>query len=69
MPVINTSRMQARSAVAARPVRARFNPVQISRSAALRSVRDVTAEAKKSVGSLTKADLEVLALSCTTKHS
>jgi hypothetical protein len=56
MPVrVQASRMQARSG----PVRAaysRFAAVKVSRA---RCVREVACEAKKSVGDLTKADLEV----------
>lgn len=56
MPVrINASRMQARSG-AVRPANSRFDAVQVSRT---RCVREVACEAKKSVGDLGKADLEV----------
>lgn len=58
MPVrINASRMQARAG-AIRAAPARFGAVQVSRA---RVVREVSCEAKKSVGDLSKADLEVRA--------
>jgi hypothetical protein len=63
MPVrITSSRMQARSGA----VRPAIKPVQVSRA---RCVRQVACEAKKSVGDLTKADLEVRTHCCATPGS
>ena len=52
---VNASRMQARAG-AVRAAPSRFGAVQVSRA---RVVREVACEAKKSVGDLSKADLEV----------